>query len=212
MDALSVQYNALMDVAITEHLSVAIGERVKRHRLARGLTLDELAEVAGVSRRTLVNVEQGSANPSVGTLLRLSDALGVGLPALVEPPATKPVKITRGGEGAVLWRGGAGSSGVLVSSATDPEVVELWDWTLGPLDRHEGDAHVPGTKELVRVWAGSVEITVGATSTLLEAGDAASFCGDVVHSYANPSADDEAVFSLVVYEPGHLRDTTGAGQ
>ena len=42
-----------------------------------------------MSRRALVNVEQGAANPSVGTLLRLSDALGVGLPALVEPPATQ---------------------------------------------------------------------------------------------------------------------------
>ncbi len=32
----------------------------------------------------LVNVEQGSTNPSIATLLRLSDALGVGLPALVD--------------------------------------------------------------------------------------------------------------------------------
>ena len=44
----------------------------------------------------VVNVEQGAANPSVGTLLRISDALGVGLPALVEPPPPKPVKVTRG--------------------------------------------------------------------------------------------------------------------
>ena len=37
----------------------------------------------------VVNVEQGTANPSVGTLLRISDALGIGLPALVRTPATK---------------------------------------------------------------------------------------------------------------------------
>ena len=34
----------------------------------------------------VVSVEQGAVNPSVGTLLRLSDALGIGLPALVAPP------------------------------------------------------------------------------------------------------------------------------
>jgi len=28
----------------------------------------------------VINVEQGSANPSVGALLKISDALGVGLP------------------------------------------------------------------------------------------------------------------------------------
>jgi len=67
-------------------LASAIGARVRLARQSRGWTLDRLAATAGVSRRMLVNVEQGAANPSVGTLLKLGDALGVGLPALVEPP------------------------------------------------------------------------------------------------------------------------------
>ena len=70
-------------------LASAIGVRVKQERQARRWTLDQLAEAAGVSRRMVINVEQGAANPSVGTLLRISDALGVGLPALVEPPAAQ---------------------------------------------------------------------------------------------------------------------------
>ena len=69
-----------------EPLAHAIGARVKQQRMTRRWTLDQLARYAGVSRRVLVNVEQGAVNPRVGTLLRLSDALGVGLPALVEPP------------------------------------------------------------------------------------------------------------------------------
>ena len=75
----------------TANLALVIGARVKQERQARRWTLDQLAEAAGVSRRMVVNVEQGAANPSVGTLLRLSNALGVGLPALVEPPALAPM-------------------------------------------------------------------------------------------------------------------------
>ena len=75
-----------------ESLARVIGARVNQERKGRNWTLDQLAEFAGVSRRMLVNVEKGSVNPSVGTLLRLSDALGVGLPALVEPP--EPVSYT----------------------------------------------------------------------------------------------------------------------
>ncbi|WP_369827925.1 helix-turn-helix domain-containing protein [Cryobacterium sp. M96] len=67
-------------------LATAIGVRVKHERQQRRWTLDQLAEGTGVSRRMLVNIEQGAANPSVGTLLRISGALGVGLPDLVEPP------------------------------------------------------------------------------------------------------------------------------
>ena len=109
-----MQYDALMDEG-TAALALAIGRRVRQERQSRGWTLDQLAQAAGVSRRMVVNVEQGGVNPSVGTLLRISDALGVGLPALVELPEPKPVKVTRHGDGAVLWSSRSGGRGVLVS-------------------------------------------------------------------------------------------------
>lgn len=52
-----------------EPLAHAIGARVKQQRMTRRWTLDQLASYAGVSRRVLVNVEQGAVNPRVGTLL-----------------------------------------------------------------------------------------------------------------------------------------------
>lgn len=163
--------------------------------------MDQLAEAAGVSRRMVVNVEQGAANPSVGTLLRISDALGIGLPALVDAPRPKPVTVTRSGDGAALWSSDSGGRGVLVAGTESPDVVELWDWTFGPDDRHESEAHAPGTKELLQVRQGSVTIVVAGEAFVLEAGDAVSFPGDVEHSYANPGSDP-ARFSLAVFEPG----------
>ena len=117
-----MQYDAFMDVD-TELLARTIGARVKQERQSRQWTLDQLATQAGVSRRMVVNVEQGTANPSVGTLLRLSDALGVGLPALVEPPTAKPVKLTRSGEGAALWTGERGGRGLLVAGTAPPTLL-----------------------------------------------------------------------------------------
>jgi transcriptional regulator with XRE-family HTH domain len=184
-----------------EALARAIGDRVRQERQSRHWTLDQLAEVAEVSRRALVNVEQGAANPSVGTLLRLSDALGVGLPALVEPPIPRALKFTRRGEGAVLWSSDAGGRGVLVAGTDPPDVVELWDWTLGPRDHYVSDAHARGTRELLQVQQGSVTIEAGDQSATLKAGDAATFPGDRKHSYANPHAKP-ARFILSVYEPG----------
>ncbi len=185
----------------TAALALAIGARVKRERKSRGWTLDQLAQAAGVSRRTLINVEQGTANPSVGTLLKISDALGVGLPSLVEPPRSRPVKVTRRGDGAALWSSASGGRGVLVAGTEPPDVVELWDWTLAPGDRHASEAHAPGTRELLQVLEGRIVVTVVDQSVPLETGDAASFPGDAPHSYANPGADP-ARFSLAVFEPG----------
>jgi transcriptional regulator with XRE-family HTH domain len=186
---------------VAAKLAAVIGARVKHERRSQEWTLDQLAEAAGVSRRMVVSVEQGAVNPSVGTLLRLSDALGVGLPALVEPPESPAVKVTRSGEGAELWSGTFGGRGVLVAGTTPPDVVELWDWTLGPGDRHTSEAHAAGTKELLHVLQGAVTIGVDDQQIVLNVGDAMAFPGDVVHSYAN-AGSEFARFSLTVFEPG----------
>ncbi len=149
----------------------------------------------------VVSVEHGSVNPSVGTLLRLSDALGVGLPALVEPPASRAAKVTRAGEGAVLWTGEHGGRGVLVAGTEPPDVLELWDWTLQPGERHESEAHAAGTRELLQVRDGALTVEIGGLMHALDAGDALTFFGDSPHAYANPH-ERATRFSLAVFEPG----------
>lgn len=197
----------------TDPLAQAIGVRVKRERIARGWTLDQLAERSGVSRRMIINVEQAAANPSLETLLRISDALGMGLPALVEPPAAKTVKVTRAGEGATLWRGELGGYGMLMAGTEPPNVVELWEWVLPPGDRHDSDPHASGTRELLHVTEGSITVSAGAETYDLVVGDTVSFYADVEHSYHNPH-DAQARFVLCAYEPGvgiaHGSDTESA--
>lgn len=184
-----------------EKLASVIGARVRHERGKRGWTLEQLAEIAGVSRRMVINVEQGAVNPSIGTLLRLSDALGVGLSALVDTPPAGLSKVTRVGDGAVLWRGTNGGRGVLVASTEPPDVVELWDWTLAPGDEHTSETHSEGTRELLQVHDGELTMTVDGQSSKLTSGDAMTFASDVPHSYANRGAT-LTVFTLSVFEPG----------
>lgn len=195
-----MHYDALMDENV-ESLAQVIGARVKQERNARGWTLDRFAKIAGVSRRMIVNVEQGTVNPSVGTLLHLSDALGVGLPSLVKSPNSPVEKLTRHGEGAVLWSGEYGGKGTLVAGTEPPDVVELWDWTLGPGDHHDSEAHAIGTRELLHVLEGALTIEVDKRTYNLATGDALTFFSDVDHSYTNPH-NHPAHFSLTVFEPG----------
>ena len=153
-------------------LGSLIGERVRLERKRRSWTLDQLAQRSGVSRRMLVTIEQGATNPSIATLLRLSDALGVGLPALVAPGPPSSVTITRKADRAALWTSPAGGAAYLAA----------------------------GTRELMTVLKGTVRLTVGEQTWDLRTGDAASFAGDVEHGYANPGTSPSR-FSLTVYEP-----------
>lgn len=186
--------------ANTVTLASTIGARIRRERLAREWTLDRLADAARVSRRHLVNIEQGEANPSIGALLSMSDALGIALPALVEPPSSRVVTVTRAGEGVELWTGEYGGRAVLLVSTQPPDVVVLWDWRMHPGDRHESERHVQGARELLQVHAGVVTLAVGDDHHELAAGDAIMFPGDVPHAYGNRGTEP-AHFSLTVYEP-----------
>lgn len=157
----------------------------------------------------LVNVEQGATNPSIATLLRLADALGIGLPDLVDPgPVDAPtVVVRRNGEVPAVWTTDAGGSAVMVAGAASPDVVELWDWRLGPGDEHTSEAHRSGTRELLHVRSGALVLVVGDAEYRLGVGDSASFEGSVPHAYRNASGSRSARFTLSVFEPALNRQS-----
>lgn len=180
----------------------AIGARVRQHRNGRGWTLDELAGRSRVSRRQLVTIERGDGNPSISTLLRLSDALGIGLPALVDLEQPSVSTITPAGQAPVLWTGPHGGQASLLAGTEPPDVVELWDWTLHPGEQHRSEAHTPGTRELLHIIEGHIELTIEEHTHRIDTGDAATFHGDIPHGYANPAdATTPARFTLTVYQP-----------
>jgi XRE family aerobic/anaerobic benzoate catabolism transcriptional regulator len=60
-----------------------LGEEVRKLRQRRGITLNRLAQLSGLSDRFLIEVEKGKANPSVMTLVSLADALQTSLTDLL---------------------------------------------------------------------------------------------------------------------------------
>ena len=58
--------------------------RIKELRTKRGLTIDQLASMSGLSRGFISLLENGKRDPSADTLGQLSDALGVPLVDLID--------------------------------------------------------------------------------------------------------------------------------
>jgi transcriptional regulator with XRE-family HTH domain len=200
----SAPVSAKLASAEPDELSKLIGSRVREHRARRGWTLEDLAGRSGVSRRMLINIEQGSANPSIATLLRVSDALGIGLPGLVDAGRPASLRVTRSGDAPVLWRGPAGGRAVLAAGTEPPDVVELWDWSLAAGESHHSEPHATGTRELLLVLEGQVQVQAGPACRVLGTGDSAAFRGDIQHGYANPASGPDATharFTLAVFEP-----------
>ena len=64
----------------------AIGRNVSRLRRARGLSQEELAHAAELRQAYLSQLEAGKRNPTIRTLIRIAEALGVPLSGLIDEP------------------------------------------------------------------------------------------------------------------------------
>lgn len=56
-----------------------ITNQLKNHRKSLGITLAELSEKVDIRATTICDIENGKRNPSLTTLLRITDALGLTL-------------------------------------------------------------------------------------------------------------------------------------
>lgn len=173
----------------TDVVAQAIARNLRRLRASRGWSLDLLAARSGVSRGMVIQIEQARTNPSVATLVRLSDALGVSVAQLVDVADAPPVRVVRAAAAVPLWRSDLGGVGTLLIGTEAPPVLELWDWRLAPGDRHEAEAHIAGTTELLYVLDGELTLTVEGAVHILATGDAGVFRGDRPHAYANAGAE-----------------------
>ncbi|WP_440101524.1 helix-turn-helix domain-containing protein [Streptosporangium sp. H16] len=187
-----------------ETITAAVANNVRAQRAHRQMTLDELAARSGVSRGMLVQVEQGRTNPSISTLTRIADALGVTVARMVEVSDTPVVRVVSGAD-VVTFPHGKSSTARLLVGTDAPAILELWDWRLAPGDHHDGDAHPPGTREMLTVLEGRLTLSVYGKSHIVEAGDAVVFSADRPHRYAN-EGDTPLRFMMVVTEPRETPD------
>jgi len=63
----------------------ALGHAIRLRRQSLGLSQEELADRAGIERKSVSRVETGAYSPSVDRLWSLSDALAVSPEALLSP-------------------------------------------------------------------------------------------------------------------------------
>lgn len=72
-----------------EQVSLKIGERLKEIRNTRHLTLDEAAELTGVSKPMLGQIERGQSSPTINVLWKISTGLKIPLSFFYRQPETE---------------------------------------------------------------------------------------------------------------------------
>jgi Predicted transcriptional regulators len=188
-------------VTSTEDTAAALARNLRRLRAGRRLTLDELARRAGISRSMLIQIEQKRVNPTLATLVRLAQALDVGLAELVELGSRQRVRVISRDDVAELWSSPSGGSGRLLVGSDQLDHIEFWDWRLEPGDVHHAEGHLPGTAEILHVLDGELALEVDGESHAAATGESVIFSADADHSYGNNGTRPLHVFMIVITPP-----------
>ncbi|MEV7414072.1 XRE family transcriptional regulator [Streptomyces sp. NPDC089919] len=184
-----------------EQLTQALARNLKRWRTERHFTLDALAARAGVSRGMIIQIEQARTNPSVGTTVKLADALGVSITTLLDRDRGPRVRVVGPGEGVRMWSTEAGSVTTMLVGDDRRGPFEMWSYRLEPGEGTDSDAHPPGTVEMLHVTAGELTLVVADRRHALPAGAAAVFEADVPHGYHNDGPEPAEMTLAVTIPP-----------
>ena len=185
---------------LEDEISQRTARAVRQQREARGLSLRQLAALSGISSSMISDIERGAKSPTVLTVVRLAEALGVTAASLIEdgPGPAPRIRLLRaadaaGGETPARWKTlGPASAG----SRIDFVRLEIPPATrLGPTP-----AHAPGTVEHMHVARGTVKVTVADETAEMAAGDSCSCRTDTMHSVENP--DPKAAALVCRLGPG----------
>jgi transcriptional regulator with XRE-family HTH domain len=172
-----------------------IGAKLRAARIARGLTIAELADDADLSNGFISLLERDETNASVATLLKLCGILGVRVGSLFDEPRTN---LIRKDERESASFGGYGIEDVVLtpkwvrSLQVIESRVEPGGSSGDELHAFEADA------ELIYLLRGSLDISMGDKTERLRAGDVFLISPKEPHSWVNPSRSASATVLWII--------------
>lgn len=177
-----------------------VGERIRALRLARGMTLVQLAGSAHLSHPFLSQLERGLTRPSLASLERIAHALGTSQvelltfdPGVRDAAPVEGARVLSAGDGRLGPYGLDGTARVLLGGAGPFRALEV-----RAENTAYGAAFAHAEHEWVYLLAGAMEIELDGRAERLTPGDSASLPGGVAHRWR--SADGAPYALLVVKE------------
>lgn len=181
-----------------ERPAVLIGAKLRNARKLRGLTLDQVAQAAGLTKGFVSRLERDDVSPSVASLVAVCEVLGLRVGELFDPPQTA---VIRAGEGRRINFGGEGALERLVTPGTQG-ALEVIHSVIEPGGTGGEELYVLACDaECAFVLSGNVEVVVEGGSETLGPGDAMTFSGSTPHTWRNPGETDCEVLWILAPAP-----------
>ncbi|MBW1743491.1 MAG: helix-turn-helix transcriptional regulator [Deltaproteobacteria bacterium] len=181
----------------------SVGQRVRKVREDKGLTLEDVAQRTGLDSEYLDRIETEQVSPPLGVLIKLAKALDMKLGRFISTGEVKPFTVVRKDERRAISR---------YTSAQEDQYGYTYE-SLAPdkKDRHmepfvvtlvpskaRTDVSAHDGQEFIYVLEGAMEVTLEDHTEVLYPGDSIYLDSDVPH-LVTCHGDKEAVILAVLY-------------
>lgn len=183
------------------HANSTLGASIRRARKRRGLTIQRVAEISGLSISFISQVERDLVSPSVNSLQKISRALGMQIGGFFEDQG-RAGRVIRAHERPRLIYPDRAEEEYLLTPVKSKKLQVLYYRLKPGATSGETPYSHDSDEECGIVLRGSLEVSVAGETYTLHAGDAITFESHLPHAWRNGS--DEVCEALwVVTPPGY---------
>jgi transcriptional regulator with XRE-family HTH domain len=172
-----------------------VGEKIKRTRQKKKITLDQVANDTGCSIDYLKKIETGKTIPPVGTLLQISRALEIDSALLLKEDASAAEQRAE-----AFAKRTENYAYTTLTPGAENKHLKAFRVTIDAMKDHKGVGYQHEGEEFVYVLKGRVEINVGEHLNVLKEGESLHFNSGVRHKLTNVGKK-KAVLLVVIYTP-----------
>ncbi|PIH60716.1 helix-turn-helix domain-containing protein [Paenibacillus sp. LK1] len=181
-----------------KNINVVLAQNLKQLREQRKLSLDKVAEMSGISKTMLGQIERGESNPTIATVWKIANGLKISFTALIHEPKSDTTVITGSDIQALMEDEGK----IRIYPHFTFEEGRRFEMYMMEMDEESSlnaEPHIEGAEEFITVFEGEVTIRVGEEDYTVKQGESIRFRADKAHGYKNSGASANKLSMVIHY-------------
>ena len=181
-----------------EMIHQKIGRNLQDIRKSRGLSLDAVSELSGVSKGMLGQIERGESNPTISVLWKIVNGLRISFATLMEEAAPTVTVVKMEDTTPFIEEDGAYRAFPIFPFQQD-KGFEVYTVVMEPGCTYTSEPHYEGVEEFIIVMEGTLHLQLHDEHYVLEPSLAMKFSADQAHTYSNQTDKPIRYMSLIHY-------------
>jgi len=193
-------YDIVLNDMMGKRMKYQFGDKLREVRQRAGMTMKEVADLAGVSESLISQIERNHVSPAIDTLVDIAEILHIDMNYLFRDLQKAPeVNVVRKKERHKIMKDGVVFERLsrMADKSDEEHGIEAYYMEIAPGAESSSEVYGHKGKELGTIIAGNGVLSIGGQSIKLKEGDSVSFASDCPHKLKNDGSNPLRTFWVI---------------